>query len=213
MKIQDTQTVIFYLNWFTFIVRPRCSRGLEASYAYQQYQKLISASSSAHWRAETFYFISAYLHYRTLSTGCQKHSRLSAYYRNIEMLIPLLLCTYHPGNEDRQAAQLLSPRKAKITAKDRSNACSESFPHHYGHDGKPKKCQVTEGCMSTFMMERKKKERKVEIGHCHLIWLHFYFSLYFGWSSGVLTKVYGARSSAKIYKLYLHINMLDKFYS
>lgn len=59
----------------------------------------------------------------------------------------------------------------------------------------------------------KKKERKVEVGHCHLIWLHFYFSLYFGWSSGVLIKVYGARSSARIYKLYLHINMLDKFYS
>lgn len=169
---------------------------------------------SAHWRAETFCFLSAYLHHRTLSTGCQKHSRLLVYYRNTEVLIPLPLCTYHRGNEDRQVAQLLSPRKAKITAKDRGNVCSEFFPNHYRHDRKPKKCQVTEDSMTTFRTKKKPKKRKVEIGHCHLMWLGFYFSLHLlrGGGAGLLeTRGCGTRSSARICKLYLHINMLDNF--
>lgn len=145
---------------------------------------------TAHWRAETFCFLSAYLHYRTSSTGCQKHSRLLAYYGNTEVLIPLPLCTYHPGNEDRQVAQLLSPSKAKITAKDRGNVCSEFFPNHYRHDRKPKKCQVTEGSMTTFSMG------KVEIGQCRLMWLGFYFSQHLlAWGVGVFeTRGYGTRN-------------------
>ena len=158
MKVQETHCYS-YLNWFTFIVRTsmftRCG---SMQHFLAVWETNFCISLSAHWRAETFYFISAYLHYRTLSTGCQKHSRLLAYYRNTEVLIPLPLCTYHRGNEDRQAAQLLSPRKAKITAKDRGNVCSEFFPNHYRHDGKPKKCQVTEGSMTTFRMRGKKKK-------------------------------------------------------
>lgn len=42
--------------------------------------------------------------------------------------------------------------------------------------GNPKKCQVTEGGMTTFRMEKKKSQ--VEIGHCRLMSLDFYFSLH-----------------------------------
>lgn len=139
-------------------------------------------------------FSFCYLHYRTMSRGCHKHSRLLAYYRNTEVLIPLPLCIYHRGNEDRQVAQLLSPRKAKITAKDRGNVCSEFFLNRYRHDGKPKKCQVTEGSMTTFRMKKKKKKSR-------------------NWSLSFETRGYGTRNSARIYKLHLRINLLDKFYS
>lgn len=84
------------------------------------------------------------------------------------------------ANEDRQAAQLLSPRKAKITVKDRGNVCSEFSPNHYRHDSKSKKCQVTEGSMTAFRTGGK----KVEIGHCCLMWLGFYFSLHLLGSRG-----------------------------
>lgn len=67
--------------------------------------------------------------------------------------MPAPLCTHHRGNEDRQAAQLLSPRIAKTTAEDRGNVCSEFLLNHYRQDGKPKNCQATEGRMTAFRGE------------------------------------------------------------
>lgn len=91
MKIQETQTVILTLSKLisSHFKNPAAHAVGEACHIYQQCQKPIPPFPlPTHWRVQTFCFLSAYLPYRTLSTVCQKHCRLLAYYRNTEVLLP-----------------------------------------------------------------------------------------------------------------------------